>query len=313
MGRRNKPRGGVAVDGMLLLDKPPGATSNQALQHAKRLLNANKAGHTGSLDPIATGLLPLCFGETTKISELFLTADKEYWTRIQLGVHTDTGDRAGQVQRRASVDFSRPQLLAALARFRGQFAQIPPMHSALKHNGQPLYRFARKGVTVERAPRTVTVYALSLQEWHEDTLELTLCCSRGFYVRTLATELGEVLGCGAHVSELRRTAVGNFSIEHAVTIAQLEALGAPHERQRLLLPTEQSVAHLPAVHLPESLASYLCRGRTIRAASAPPDGWVRVYSDRDGFLGLGEIAEPGKITPRRLFDTACATHQTRCK
>lgn len=303
----DKRRPGVPVDGILLLDKPGDLSSNQALQQAKRLLNARKAGHTGSLDPIATGLLPLCFGETTKVSSLFLGADKRYWVRIRLGVATDTGDREGATLRESPVAFSRRQLDDALDRFRGPFEQIPPMYSALKQNGRPLYKLAREGITVTRAPRAVTVYGLSVEKWRGDLLELSVACSRGFYVRTLAADLGDVLGCGAHVQELRRTGVGNFRIEDAFTLAQVEAADFPAARQKFLLPTERGLAHLPEVSLPDNIAFYLCRGRPVRAPSvpqkAPPDGLVRVYSDGAGFLGLAEMTGDGKITPRRLFHT----------
>ena len=302
---QTKRERGVIVDGMLLLDKPDGLSSNQALQQAKRLLNARKAGHTGSLDPIATGLLPLCFGETTKISSFFLGADKDYWVKIRLGVATDTGDREGQTIREAAVDFSEPQLHLALDKFRGSFEQIPPMHSALKRNGQPLYKLARAGITVERAPRAVTVHALSLEKFSDDEIELTLSCSHGFYVRTLASELGDALGCGAHVRELRRTSVGDFSIENAHTLAQVEALADAAERRKFLLPTDRMLAHLPEVSLPDNIAFYLCRGQAVRVAGkAGERGLVRVYSDSAGFLGIGELSGDGKVTPRRLFNTA---------
>ena len=296
---------GLPVNGMLLLDKPPGLSSNRALQHAKRLLNARKAGHTGSLDPIATGLLPLCFGETTKISGLFLEAGKSYCVQIRLGADTDTGDREGKVVQQRPVDFNEQQLHDALDQFRGDFEQIPPMFSALKKNGQPLYKLARAGISIERAPRPVTVYALSLEKWCDDLLELNLSCSRGFYVRTLAADLGEVLGCGGHVLELRRTVVGHFTIQNAITLAQLETIDSPAQRQKFLLSTEQSLTHLPIINLPDNIAFYLCRGRSVRAPTTteetPQSGLVRVYSDSTGFLGLAEIAEDQKVVPKRLF------------
>ncbi len=296
---------GLPVNGMLLLDKPPGLSSNRALQHAKRLLNARKAGHTGSLDPIATGLLPLCFGETTKISGLFLDAGKSYCVQIRLGADTDTGDREGKVVQQRPVDFNEQQLHDALDKFRGDFEQIPPMFSALKKNGQPLYKLARAGISIERAPRPVTVYALSLEKWCDDLLELNLSCSRGFYVRTLAADLGEVLGCGGHVLELRRTVVGHFTIQNAITLAQLETIDSPAQRQKFLLSTEQSLTHLPIINLPDNIAFYLCRGRSVRAPTTteetPQSGLVRVYSDSTGFLGLAEIAEDQKVVPKRLF------------
>ena len=229
-----KPRRrGVNVDGMLLLDKPDGMTSNQALQITKRLLNARKAGHTGSLDPIATGLLPLCFGETTRAAGLFLGADKTYRVRIRFGLDTDTGDREGKALRESPVAFTEQQLFDALQQFRGRIKQIPPMFSALKRDGRPLYKLARKGISVEREAREVTVYNLTVEKWRGDLLDLTLSCSRGFYLRALARDLGEALGCGAHVSELRRTAVGDFSVQDAVSVAQLEALAARPGRRAL--------------------------------------------------------------------------------
>ncbi|MDD9855262.1 MAG: tRNA pseudouridine(55) synthase TruB, partial [Gammaproteobacteria bacterium] len=263
--RTKKPRG-VEVDGMLLLDKPAGLTSNQALQIAKRLLNARKAGHTGSLDPIATGLLPLCFGETTRVAELFLGAGKRYWVRIKFGVDTDTGDREGKTLREAKAAFSEKELHAALDKFRGRFKQVPPMFSALKRDGRPLYKLARKGISVEREAREVTVYDLRVQQRSGDELDLDIACSRGFYLRALARDLGEALGCGAHVSALRRTAVGDFSVEDAVGIAQMEKLDTPAARRKFLLPTERAVAHLPEVSVPDNIAFHLSRGRPVRVA-----------------------------------------------
>lgn len=288
---------------MLLLDKPAGLTSNQALQIAKRLLNARKAGHTGSLDPIATGLLPLCFGETTRVAELFLGAGKRYWVRIKFGADTDTGDRDGKVLRAAKVEFTLQQLNDALAQFRGDIKQTPPMHSALKRDGRPLYKLARKGISVELEARDVTVYDLTVEQFRGDELDLNIACSRGFYLRALARDLGGALGCGAHVSELRRTAVGDFAVDDAVGIARLEALESPSARRQFLLPTERAVAHLPEVNLPDNLAVHLTRGRPLRIAGADgaADGVVRVASPGRGFLGLADLAD-GKITPRRLFN-----------
>lgn len=294
-----KPRG-APVDGMLLLDKPAGVTSNRALQQVKHLLNARKGGHTGSLDPIATGLLPLCFGETTRIAGLFLGADKSYWVRIQFGAATDSGDREGKVVREGEVNFNESQLHAALEKFRGRFEQVPPMHSAVKQGGKPLYKLARRGIEVERAAREVHVHALSVEKWEGALLELQLTCSRGFYVRTLAADLGDALGCGAHVRELRRLGVGEFRVDNAVTPAQLEALASPRERRALLLPTERAVAHLPELKIADNLAQYLCRGRSVRAPEDAARGLVRVYAGA-GFLGMGEVGEDGKLNPRRPF------------
>lgn len=296
-----KPRG-APVNGMLLFDKPAGLTSNRALQHVKRLLNARKGGHTGSLDPVATGLLPLCFGETTRIAGLFLGADKGYRVQIRLGVSTDSGDRDGKVLREAEVAVEEAGLRAALDKFRGSFEQVPPMHSAIKRDGTPLYKLARRGIEVERKARAVTVHELELEKRDGNLLELRLSCSRGFYVRALATDLGEALGCGAHVSELRRLSVGDFSVEDAVTTEKLEALESPRERRALLLPTERGLAHLPEVKLAAGAAQQLRRGRRLRAPPEnPARGLVRVYADGAGFLGLAEIGDDGNLTPRRMF------------
>lgn len=298
MGRRGNSRvRGDVVDGMLLLDKPAGATSNQALQRVKRLLNARKGGHTGSLDPIATGLLPLCFGETTKVSEVFLGADKAYWTRICLGVETDTGDREGRVVRRGRVNFSAEELEAAVDGFRGEVEQVPPMFSALKQGGQPLYKLARKGVEVEREARRVRVYGLEVVAWEGDVVELKLVCSRGFYVRSLARDLGEALGCGGHVAELRRTGVGGFSVEEGVTIEALEGMGMEERRGRLR-DTEAGLEGVPRVEVSEVLVGYLVGGKAVKLEGVG-EGWVRVYCAR-GFVGLGEVRE-GRVGLRRRF------------
>jgi len=298
---QNRKKHGIPVNGMLLLDKPSGCSSNQALQAAKRLLNARKAGHTGSLDPIATGLLPICFGETTKISSLFLHADKTYQVGIRLGITTETGDCEGTPLERKPVDVTVEKIEKVLEHYRGSFEQIPPMYSALKRNGQPLYKLARQGIVVEREPRPVTVYALSLDNLQQDFLQLTVSCSRGFYVRTLAEDIGRDLGCGGHVETLRRSKVGDFSIDRAVTMEQLEAIISPSDRAKLLLPTDQGLSHLPEVRLPENLARYLQLGQSVRSTSQALPGLVRLYSETAEFLGLGEITADRKLAPKRLF------------
>jgi len=298
---QGKKRKGLPVNGMLLLDKPIGCSSNQALQKAKFLLNAQKAGHTGSLDPLATGLLPLCFGETTKISGMFLHADKTYTVSIRLGVSTETGDSEGAVLRRHDVSISEEALLNILDKYRGDFLQTPPMYSALKQNGQPLYKLARQGVTVNREPRPVTVYSLDMLNWERDLLELKVSCSRGFYIRTLAEDIGNDLGCGAHVEVLRRTQVGDFRIDQGITMDQLEAILSPQDRAKVLLPTDEGLAHLPEVRLPENLARYIKLGQSIRASSTTVPGLVRVYAETTGFIGLGEISSDFKLSPKRLF------------
>jgi len=289
------------ISGLLLLDKPNGITSNRALQQAKHLLQAKKAGHTGSLDPIATGLLPLCFGETTKISSFFLGADKRYETRLKLGETTDTGDREGVVTNTRTVNVDESQIARGLMQFEGAIDQIPPMYSALKRNGQPLYKLARQGIEVEREPRQVTVYGLRLLKYEAPYLDLDVRCSSGFYVRSLAHDLGEALGCGAHVAELRRTEVGDLTIENAITLAQLEAVATVEDRRGLLLPSDEGLHHLPDIRLSTDAAYYLCRGQPVKADHSQETGWVRLYSHGAGFLGLGQVMDDGRVTPKRLF------------
>jgi len=300
MSKRRNTRSGDSVDGILLLDKPPGITSNAALHKAKVLLNARKGGHTGSLDPIATGLLPLCFGEATKLAGFFLDSDKIYWARLKLGQKTDTGDCEGKILLRRPVAVDRDTIETALEDFRGEFEQTPPMYSAVKVNGQPLYRLAREGKEIERAPRPVLVYNLELLSFGEHQMEIELHCSHGFYVRGLAQDLGESLGCGAHVVALRRLRVAGLGIERAVTLEELECLGSPACRRQKLLAGDEALSHIPTVELSVDAAFYLCRGQPVRAADLPPDGWVRLYSRDAGFLGVGMITEDGRVAPRRL-------------
>ena len=296
-----KSRQGLPVDGILLLDKPEGLSSNQALQQTKRLLNAQKAGHAGSLDPVATGLLLLCFGETTKISSLFLGADKSYRVGIRLGIATDSGDRTGEVTTEAPVQVSESRLAEVLDSYRGKSLQTPPMYSALKKDGRPLYKLARKGITVEREPRPVTVYSLEQEEFSGTLLTLAVRCSRGFYVRTLADDIGRDLGCGGHVEHLRRTGIGEFSINRAVTLQQLESIPTPRDRGTILLPTDRGLAHLPELSLPENLARYVRLGRSVRSAAGLAPGLVRLYVESGGFLGIGEVTQDQRVQPKRLF------------
>jgi len=300
MSRRSVSRLGDVVDGVLLLDKPSGITSNAALQRAKRLLYARKGGHTGSLDPIATGLLPLCFGKSTKLASFFLNADKVYWARIKLGEMTDTGDSEGKVLAKKQVDLAREVIEEALEGFKGEFDQTPPMYSAVKVNGQPLYRLARQGKEIDRAPRPVLVTRLELLELRREELEIELHCSHGFYVRGLAQDLGESLGCGAHVVALRRLRVADIDVERAVTISELENLKTPTACREKLMPGDQALGHIPMVDLSVDAAFYLCRGQSVRAADLPSKGWVRLYSRDAGFLGIGAITDDGRVAPRRL-------------
>lgn len=295
---------GKNISGILLLDKPAGLTSNAALQQAKRLFQARKAGHTGSLDPLATGMLPLCFGEATKLSGFLLDADKHYRVRVQLGVTTTTGDSEGEVSARAAVPaLDAARLREVLAGFVGDIEQIPPMFSALKRNGQPLYKLAHQGIEVERAPRTVTITALELCAFSATELELDVRCSKGTYIRTLAEDIGAVLGCGAHVSWLRRSGVGAFEAEQMVTMAQLEEWAAAGDGrlEQALLPLDAALAHWPDVRLSQEVAFFLKRGQPVQVPRAPTAGWVKLYTRDEDFLGVGHVLDDGRVAPKRLF------------
>ena len=285
------------------MDKPAGISSNDVVQQAKRLFGAQKVGHTGSLDPLATGVLPLCFGEATKFSQYLLDADKTYWTRIRLGVSTETGDADGEVI--AQVDataITQTQVSDALETFVGEIEQIPSMYSALKHQGQPLYKLARQGIEVERAPRTVTIYSAELLQFAEAYIELRVHCSKGTYIRSLAEDLGAALGCGGHVSALRRLAAGPYAEAQAVTLEQVSEIGDPQEMDALLLPVASAVGSWPSVRLHEDTAHYVRQGQPVQVAHAPTDGWVQIFesAEEDRFLGVGEVLTDGRIAPRRL-------------
>jgi tRNA pseudouridine55 synthase len=284
------------VDGVLLLDKPSGMTSNSALQATRRLFSAAKAGHTGTLDPLATGLLPLCFGEATKFSTDLLEADKTYEADLLFGVTTDTGDAEGEVLQRRPVAFVREELEAVLARFRGPISQIPPMYSALKRDGKPLYELARQGIEVERAARQVVIHELSLLDLDGDRCRLRVACSKGTYIRTLAEDIGNALNCGAHLTALRRTVVGALQIADAVTLDQLSALSEA-ERLVWLQAPDALLQSLPAVHLDDEAAARFSHGNPVNAPTAP--GRVRVYG-MGRLLGLAEADGEGKVQPRRL-------------
>ena len=285
--------------GILLLDKEEGLTSNAALQRARRLLGNRKAGHTGTLDPYATGLLVLLFGEATKVSDYVLNADKRYRAVLQLGQETNTGDREGEVVSSAAVETSAAAIGEVLSRFRGSISQVPPMFSAIKQGGQPLYRLARRGIEVERPARDVEIYSLELVSWGGDMLVLDVHCSKGTYIRTLAQDIGRGLGCGAHIAALRRLAAGPFSVDAAYTLAELEA--ALGRGECPLETMDQALSYLPAVTLSESTAYYVRQGQGVVVAHAPPPGRIRLYGPQAQFLGLGEVMEDGKVAPRRLM------------
>ena len=288
------------VDGVLLLNKPVGITSNAALQKAKWLLNAKKAGHTGTLDPFADGLLPLCFGEATKFSAYLLDADKRYRAVLQLGVTTSTGDPEGEILATREVHTSRAEIEALLPRFMGEIEQIPPMHSALKHQGRPLYEYARAGIEIERPPRRVTIRALDLVECDLPRVVLDVQSSAGTYIRTLAQDIGAALGCGAHLTALTRTVAGGFHLEQAHTLADLETLDAT-QRPGLLLPADCLVAHLPALQLDAADVAALCQGRSVEHPTDHP-GLTRIYAAPHTFIGLAD-ADAGRLLPRRLIAT----------
>jgi tRNA pseudouridine55 synthase len=300
-GRKRKGR---HISGILLLDKPQGMSSNACLQQAKRLFQANKAGHTGALDPLATGVLPLCFGEATKVSQFLLEADKRYLTRVKLGERTDTADAEGQIiSSRPIQGIDEQAIVNCLSQFRGQIVQVPPMYSALKHNGQPLYKLARAGKEVERKGRPVTLHDLILHSFDGAELTLEIHCSKGTYVRTIADDLGEALGCGAHVTALRRLQAGVFKIEDCVTPQQLQDV---YEREGLagldglLQPSDLAIEHLPAVRLASTTAMFVRQGQAVTARHLPNDGLVRLY-DEDEFIGIGYILDDGRVGPRRLM------------
>ena len=288
------------IDGVLLFDKSSGMTSNSALQCARRLFSAAKAGHTGTLDPLATGLLPLCFGEATKFSADLLEADKTYEADLLFGVTTDTGDAEGAVVERRPVMFSQPELEEALSHFRGRISQIPPMYSALKRDGKPLYELARQGIEVERKAREVTISELQLLEFSGDRCRLRVSCSKGTYIRTLAEDIGNRLACGAHLTALRRTAVGALRIVDALTLDQLNAMPEEERAQHLLAP-DSLLQTLPAVHLDEESAQRFGHGNPVMTVLDPDIalGKCRVY-DPVRLLGLGEVDAAGMVKPRRL-------------
>jgi len=290
-----------AVHGVLLLDKPLGWTSNDALQKAKRLYRAEKAGHTGTLDPLATGLLPLCFGAATKFSQVSLDADKRYHATLKLGQTTSTGDGEGTLLQHREVALDRATIDTSIARFTGAIEQLPPMHSALKHEGRALYDYARKGIAVERRPRAVTVHRIDVLCWQGDRLELDIRCSKGTYVRTLAEDIGQQLGCGAHLSALRRTASGALHVADALTLEQLTALDEA-ERDALLLPADALLADWPRVQLPDDEAGRFLTGLRRRVGLADAAA-VRVYGPDDAFLGSAHIAG-GELIADRLLSPA---------
>lgn len=308
MARRPKGR---FIDGIVLLDKATGMSSNFALQRVKRFFNANKAGHTGALDPLATGMLPVCLGEATKFSQHLLDADKRYLVTAKLGQRTDTSDSDGGVVQTRPMDFTETQLLAALEHFRGDTMQVPSMYSALKYQGQPLYKYAREGIDVPREARPIRVFELNFIKLEGDELTLDIHCSKGTYIRTIIDDLGEMLGCGAHVIMLRRTQVAQYPYAKMVTLEQLEALVAKAQEQQiepsllldpLLLPMDTAVADFPEVNVPDASAAYLMQGQAVRVAGLEADKLVRItLGDARRFVGIGAMNDDGLLAPKRLI------------
>ena len=297
MGRRK----GLSIDGVLLLDKPGGMSSNTALQKARRALGAAKAGHTGTLDPMATGLLPVAFGEATKFSQYLLDADKAYLAQLRLGLTTDTGDADGEVIASSESRPSPAQILEVCAGFVGEMDQIPPMYSALKRDGKALYEYARAGVEVERQPRRVTIQAIEVVDMEGDRFRCRVRCSKGTYIRVLAQDIGEALGCGAHLTALRREATGAFDLKEAVTLAEFEAM-SQEARLACLLPADSFVRHLPVLHLSEVQAARICHGQKADAAGLGLPGPYRLYQD-GSFFGLGMLDGTSFLSPLRLLAT----------
>jgi tRNA pseudouridine55 synthase len=292
------------VHGILLLDKPIGMTSNAALQQIKHHFAAKKAGHTGSLDPLATGMLPLCLGEATKFSQFLLEADKVYSVSARLGIKTATADGEGEIIAEREIgEITEHRLLEMMKKFLGEIQQIPSMYSAIKHQGRPLYELARKGIEVERKSRVVKIYDLKLLDYGVDFFNFEVRCSKGTYVRTLVEDMGEILGCGAHVSALRRLIVGPYQSEKMITLDQIAELAQQEEKTILdnfLLPINTTVSNWPEVILSEAAAYYLRRGQAVIVPHAPTSGMVSMQLKGGRFLGVGEIIEDGRVAPRRL-------------
>ena len=299
---------GNNVDGILLLDKPLGRSSNSALQKIRYLFNAKKAGHTGSLDPLATGVLPICFGQASKVTPFLLDSNKRYRCTAQLGVTTTTGDKEGdELDVREVKPFTKDDIEKVLADYRGAIEQIPPMHSALKHNGQPLYKLARQGIEIERKVRHVNILELTLIEFTEDTITLDVHCSKGTYIRTLAQDIGEAMGFGAHLSMLRRTEVEPFDCSKLYTIEEIETLATENALSDILLPIDTALLEFPSIQLNDKEVALICNGIKITREETPEAEMIRLYSKQNEFLGIGKhaLSDSGKnmLVPRRLMNT----------
>ena len=312
MSARRRRWKGRDVHGVFLLDKPTGISSNDALQRVKKIYFACKAGHTGALDPLATGMLPLCFGEATKFSQFLLDSDKRYLVTAKLGERTDTSDSDGEIVSTRPVNVSDAELLIALDKFRGEGEQVPSMYSALKHEGKPLYWYARQGIFIDRPARPINVFELKLLSYENDEVNLEIHVSKGTYIRTIVDDLGELLGCGAHVTMLRRIGVSNYPAEQMVTFEELEAMFEqakcdeiePKEvLDPLLLPLDSAVSHLPEANVASEHAAFLMQGQAILVPNMPSEGLVRMtIGEEREFVGVGHIDKDGKVAPKRLVN-----------
>jgi len=298
------------VDGVIILDKPSGITSNSALQEVRKLLNAQKGGHTGSLDPLATGVLPLCFGEATKFSRFLLNADKTYQTTARLGIITDSGDSDGAIiEQREVPTLTAESVSSVVSRFIGKISQVPTMYSALKHQGRPLYEWARKGIEIERASREINIHGLKIIDVRETELDLEVSCSKGTYIRTLVEDIGLAVGCGAHVTKLRRIKAGHFDLAESFTLENLKSNERLHSAIKenhyddFLLPVDCLLHTFPSVNLDDKQSFSLSHGQTVKIdAFLELTDFVKLYHD-DQFLGVGSVNEPGVVSPLRLLAT----------
>ena len=302
MGRRNKK--GRDITGIVIIDKPTGRSSNHVLQQVKRLFDAKKAGHTGSLDPLATGVLPICLGEATKVSSYLLDSDKRYHVTCQLGVVTDSGDSDGNIIDIHPIPaFSEQELLALINKFIGEQEQVPPMYSALKYQGQPLYKLARQGIEVERKSRQITIYDIQLLAWTADSFTLDVRCSKGTYIRTLVEDISHALGCGGHVTMLRRVEAAGYPLQQALTLEQLETIAEQGMQalDAMLLPTENALPDWPAISVSDEMVTALRHGQKITVEQDFQSANVRLFDRSNLFLGLGEMSETGTVAPKRVF------------
>jgi len=287
------------INGILLLDKPKGLSSNQALQKAKHLYQAAKAGHTGTLDPMATGVLPICFGEATKFSQFLTDADKTYQATLQLGQTTTTGDAEGELLTTEPVNCTAAEFTKICANFVGKISQTPPMYSALKHNGKPLYEYARAGITVKRAARDITIHAIDIDDFEGDVAKITVSCSKGTYIRTLAEDIGEALGCGSHLIGLRRTKTDIFNIDNTHSLAGLQEMDAS-QQNALLLGIDQCVTALPAIEINALQVEKIQQGQNIEYTEQVQASVVKMYDEDGRFIGLAEPKAPDVLKPKRL-------------